>query len=66
MMNLGLFYDCLQSLKVSQPLKLFTGWGRKPHAQSTTWRAKVSLFVWIITFDLPAWEILPEATLPPV
>jgi hypothetical protein len=38
MMNLGLFYDCspyvrLQSLKVSQQLKLFTGWGRQPYAQ---------------------------------
>jgi hypothetical protein len=57
MMNLGLFYDCspyvrLQSLKVSQQLKLFTGWGRQPHAQLPIWRARVSLFVWIITFDL--------------
>jgi hypothetical protein len=57
MMNLGLFYDCspyvrLQSLKVFQQLELFTGWGRQPHAQPPTWRARVSLFVWIITFDL--------------
>jgi hypothetical protein len=48
MMNIGLFYDCLQSLKVSQQLKLFTEWGHQP----PTWRARVSLFVWIITFDL--------------
>jgi hypothetical protein len=57
MMNLGRFYDCspyvrLQSLKVSQQLKLFTGWGRQPHAQPPTWMAMVSIFVWIITFDL--------------
>jgi hypothetical protein len=57
MMNLGHFYDCspyvrLKSLKVSQQLKLFTGWGWKPHAQPPTWRARVSLFVWIVTFDL--------------
>jgi hypothetical protein len=53
-LNPGLFYDCfrLQSLKVSQQLKFFTGWGRQPHAQPPTWRARVSLFVWIITFDL--------------
>jgi hypothetical protein len=52
-----LFYDRspyvrLQSLKVSQQLKLSTGWGRQPHAQSPTWRASVSPFIWIITFDL--------------
>jgi hypothetical protein len=52
MMNLGHFYDCLQSLKVSKQLKLFTGWGRQPHAQPPAWRAMVSLFVWIITFGL--------------
>jgi hypothetical protein len=38
----------LQLLEVSQQLKLFTGWGCQP----PTWRARVSLFVWIITFDL--------------
>jgi hypothetical protein len=42
----------LQSLKVSQQLRLFTGWGRQSHSQPPTWRARVSLFVWIITFDL--------------
>jgi hypothetical protein len=57
MMNLGFFYDCspyvrLQSLKVSQQLKLLTRWGLQPHAQPQTWRARVSFFVWIITFDL--------------
>jgi hypothetical protein len=51
-MHLGLFYDCLQWLKVTQQLKLFTGWGRQSHAQPPTWSARVSLFVWIITFDL--------------
>jgi hypothetical protein len=57
MMNLGLLYDCspyvrLQSLKDSQQLKFFTGWGRQPHAQPPTWRARVFLYVWIITVDL--------------
>jgi hypothetical protein len=42
----------LQSLKVSQQLKLLTGWDRQPHAQPQTCRARVSLFVWTITFDL--------------
>ena len=28
------------------------GWGRHPHAKPPTWRAWVSLFVWVITFDL--------------
>jgi hypothetical protein len=46
MMNLGLFYDCSQSLNVSQQLKLFRGWGRQP------------LFVWIITFDLRPYQQL--------
>jgi hypothetical protein len=30
----------------------FTRWGRYPHAQSPNWRTSVSLFVWVITFDL--------------
>jgi len=30
----------------------FPGWGRYPHAQPPTWRTRVSLFVWVITFDL--------------
>jgi hypothetical protein len=30
----------------------FTGWGFQPHAQPPTWRTRVSLFVWVITFDL--------------
>jgi hypothetical protein len=42
----------LQSLKVPQQLKLFTELGRQPHAEPPTWRARVSLFVWIVTFDL--------------
>jgi hypothetical protein len=35
----------LQLLKVSQQLKLFTGWGRQPNPQPGGQ-------VWIITFDL--------------
>ena len=30
----------------------FSGWGRHPHTQPPTWRTRVSLFVWAITFDL--------------
>ena len=30
----------------------FTGWGYQPHAQPPTWRTRVSLFVWVITFDM--------------
>jgi hypothetical protein len=29
----------------------FTGWGQ-PHVQPPNWRTNVSLFVWVITFDL--------------
>jgi hypothetical protein len=50
--TLDSFTIALHSLQFSQQLKLFTGWSRQPHAQPPTWRAKVSLFVWIITFDL--------------
>jgi hypothetical protein len=31
---------------------LSTGWGHQPHAKPPTWKAKVSLFVWLIIFDL--------------
>jgi hypothetical protein len=51
----------LKSVKVSQQLKLFMGWGRQPHAKPPTWRARVSPFFWIIT----AWETLPAAMLLP-
>jgi hypothetical protein len=30
----------------------FTGWGHQPHAQPPTWRTRVSLFIWVISFDL--------------
>jgi len=32
--------------------KFFSGVGSYPHAQPPTWRTRVSLFVWVITFDL--------------
>jgi hypothetical protein len=32
--------------------KFFSGVGSYPHAQLPTWRTRVSLFVWGITFDL--------------
>ena len=30
----------------------FPGWGRYPHTHPPTWRTRVSLSVWVITFDL--------------
>ena len=30
----------------------FMGWGCESHAQPPTWRNRLSLFVWVITFDL--------------
>jgi hypothetical protein len=30
----------------------FMGWGCKPHAQPPICRTRLSLFVWVITFDL--------------
>jgi hypothetical protein len=39
------------SLRFSEH-RFFPGWGRYPHAQPPTWRTRVSLFVWVITFDL--------------
>ena len=32
--------------------KFFSGVRSKPNAQPPTWRTRVSLFVWVITFDL--------------
>jgi hypothetical protein len=31
---------------------LFRGWGCQPHAQPTTWTARVSLLVWTLPFGL--------------
>jgi hypothetical protein len=39
------------SLRFSQ-YKFFYGVGLHPYAQPPTWRTRVSLFVWVITFDL--------------
>jgi hypothetical protein len=39
------------SLRFSQRV-FFMGWGCQPHAQPPTWRTRVSLLVWAITFDL--------------
>ena len=33
-------------------ISFFPGWGHHPHAQPPTWRTRMSLFVWVITFDL--------------
>jgi hypothetical protein len=44
---------------------VFTGLGCQPNAQPPTWRTRVSLLDWNLTLDLPAWETLPVATLPP-
>jgi hypothetical protein len=64
MMNLGLFYDgFLQSLKVSQQLKLFRGWGHQPNPQpggpGYPFLSGSSPLTYL------AWEYLPAATLPP-
>ena len=32
--------------------RFFPGWGRYPHTHPPTWRTRVSLSVWVITFDL--------------
>jgi hypothetical protein len=37
------------------------GWGCWPHAQPPTWWTKVSLFVWILTPDLPGMEDLTSS-----
>ena len=39
-------------LRFRNSIFFFTGWGCYPHAQPPTWRARVSLFVWVITLDL--------------
>jgi hypothetical protein len=32
--------------------KFFTVWGCQPHAKPSTWRIRISVFVWVITLDL--------------
>ena len=44
-------YTHFPILEPSQQI-CFMGWGWEPHAQTPTWRNRVSLFVWVITFDL--------------
>ena len=39
------------SLRFSEH-RFFSRVGSYPHAQPPTWRTRVSLFVWVITFDL--------------
>jgi hypothetical protein len=34
------------------PNNIIILWGCQPHAQPPTWRTRVSLFVWVITFDM--------------
>ena len=31
---------------------IFMGWGCQPHPQPPTWRTSVSLYVWVVAFDL--------------
>jgi hypothetical protein len=40
------------SVEVSRQSLSFIGWGCQPHAQPPTWRTRVSLFTWVVTFDL--------------
>jgi hypothetical protein len=53
--DLSLFQNCrsirFPILEASQQ-NIFHGVGFNPHAQPRTWRARVSLFVWVITLDL--------------
>jgi hypothetical protein len=49
---LASYNDCRSNAKSFSAVEAFYGLGCQPHAQPPTWRAKVSLFVWIITFDL--------------
>jgi len=39
----------------------FMGWGCQPHAQPPTWRTRISLFVWVITFDLTGMDGLTSS-----
>jgi hypothetical protein len=48
---LDLSVPCDASSGVSRRTR-FTGWACRSHAQSPTWRTRVSLSVWVITFDL--------------
>jgi hypothetical protein len=48
----SIYYFCLRHLWGFLNIGFSPRWGHHPHAQSPTWRTRVSLFVWIITFDL--------------
>ena len=50
--NLSSFFICSTFVTVS----FFTGWGCYPHANPPTWRTRVSVFVWVITFDMSGME----------
>jgi hypothetical protein len=39
-------------LEATQQKNIFMGWGCQTHAQPPTWKTRISLFVWVITFDL--------------
>jgi hypothetical protein len=53
MMDLGLFYDLPAIVKTISPVRAFYGVGPStPLPTPPTWRARVSLFAWIITFEL--------------
>jgi len=44
---------------------IFTGVGRQPASQPPTWRTRVPLLVWAITFDLSGKEDPTSSKLPP-
>jgi hypothetical protein len=47
-----IFLSFIRGLSWGFETTLFVGWGCQLHAQSPPWRARISLFVWVITFDL--------------
>jgi hypothetical protein len=53
-------YSSCRTLAASHTLcgvswqRIFTGWGRQPHAQPPTWRTRVSLLVWHLPRNLSA------------
>jgi hypothetical protein len=65
MMNLGLFYDCLQSLKVSQQLKILRGGAVNPIPNPQPGGPGYPFLSGSSPLICPAWETLPAATLPP-
>jgi hypothetical protein len=56
LVDLSLFWICsphpFSNFRSFSTEHLFVGWGYQPNAQHTTRRTRISLLVWVITFDL--------------